>query len=81
MYRGYDEYILPVLRKKAFDGLRKPIEDAELATIMHRLAHEHVFVLHPDENNNLRKQSYNFMFYTNTLDFKMIDKHDIGLLQ
>lgn len=37
MYTAYDEYILPAFRKKAFDVLLKPIEDAELATIMHRL--------------------------------------------
>ena len=79
MYTAYDEYILPAFRKKAFDVLLKPIEDAELATIMHRLTHEDVFVLHPDENNNLRKQSSKFLFYTNTLDFKLIDKRDIGL--
>ena len=66
MYTAYDEYILPAFRKKAFDVLLKPIEDAELATIMHRLTHEDVFVLHPDENNNLRK---------------LIDKRDIGLFQ
>lgn len=80
-YTAYDEYILPAFRKKAFDVLLKPIEDAELATIMHRLTHEDVFVLHPDENNNLRKQSSKFLFYTNTLDFKLIDKRDIGLFQ
>ena len=81
MYTAYDEYILPAFRKKAFDVLLKPIEDAELATIMHRLTHEDVFVLHPDENNNLRTQSSKFLFYTNTLDFKLIDKRDIGLFQ
>ena len=80
MYTAYDEYILPAFRKKAFDVLLKPIDEEDLATIMHRLTHEDVFVLHPDESN-CRKQNSKFLFYTNTLDFKLIDKRDIGLFQ
>lgn len=60
--------------------LLKPIDEEDLATIMHRLTHEDVFVLHPDESN-CRKQNSKFLFYTNTLDFKLIDKRDIGLFQ
>ena len=78
MFTAYDEYILPAFRKKAFDVLLKPIDDAELATIMHRLTHEDVLVLHSEENVS-QKQDSKFLFYTNTLDFKLVDKRDIGM--
>ena len=80
MYTAYDEFILPAFRKKAFDVLLKPIDDKELTGIILRLVNEDVLVVHPEENEG-KKKSSKFLFYTNTLDFKLIDKRDIGLFQ
>lgn len=80
MYTAYDQFILPAFRKKAFDVLLKPIDEKDLASIVQRLTNEDVVVIHPEESND-KKQSSKFLFYTNTLDFKLIDKRDIGLFQ
>ena len=80
MFTAYDEYILPAFRKKAFDVLLKPIDDKDLDSIVQRLMHEEILVLRTDDNPN-KKQASKFLFYTNTLDFKLVDKRDIGLFQ
>lgn len=80
MFTAYDEYILPAFRKKAFDVLLKPIDDNDLASIIQRLTDEDVLVVHSDEDA-CKKQDSKFLFYTNTLDFKLVDKRDIGLFQ
>lgn len=80
MYTAYDKFILPAFRKKAFDVLLKPIDEKDLASIVQRLTNEDVLVIHPEETAE-KKQSSKFLFYTNTLDFKLIDKRDIGLFQ
>ena len=80
MYTAYDEYILSAFRKKAFDVLLKPIDDTDLATIIQRLTNENVVVGHQKDAAD-KKQSSKFLFYTNTLDFKLINKCDIGLFQ
>lgn len=80
MYTAYDEYILPAFRKKAFDVLLKPIDEKELATVMCRLTNEEILVMQPDDCCG-KKQDSKFLFYTNTLDFRLIDKRDIGLFQ
>lgn len=80
MYTAYDEYILPAFRKKAFDVLLKPIDDKDLDSIIQRLLHEDILVLRSDDYS-CKKQASKFLFYTNTLDFKLVDKRDIGLFQ
>lgn len=80
MYTAYDKFILPAFRKKAFDVLLKPIDEKDLASIVQRLTNEDVLVIHPEEPAE-KKQNSKFLFYTNTLDFKLIDKRDIGLFQ
>lgn len=80
MYTAYDEYILPAFRKKAFDVLLKPIDDEDLAHIIQRLSQEEILILHSNDDESKKKHS-KFLFYTNTLDFKLIDKRDIGLFQ
>nr|WP_297656229.1 response regulator transcription factor [uncultured Prevotella sp.] len=82
MYTAYDEFILPAFRKKAFDVLLKPIDPEELATIMKRLQEAAVPVAKESETDGVqRKKGGKFLLYTNTLDFKLIDKRDIGLFQ
>lgn len=80
MFTAYDEYILPAFRKKAFDVLLKPIDDKDLDSIIQRLLHEDILVLRSDDYS-CKKQASKFLFYTNTLDFKLVDKRDIGLFQ
>lgn len=80
MCTAYDEYVLPAFRKKAFDVLLKPIDEKELTTIMHCLTHEDIVVISSEESEN-KKQSSKFLFYTNTLDFKLVDKRDVCLFQ
>lgn len=78
MFTAYDKYILPAFRKKAFDVLLKPIEDKDLDSIVLRLTNEDVLVIHSDPGKNGKIDS-KFLFYTNTLDFKLVDKRDVGL--
>ncbi len=80
MFTAYDEYILPAFRKKAFDVLLKPIDDKDLDSIIQRLLHEDILVLRTDDGS-CKKQASKFLFYTNTLDFKLVDKRDIGLFK
>lgn len=78
MFTAYDEYILPAFRKKAFDVLLKPIDDKDLDSIIQRLTNEDVLVIHTESGKNGKIDS-KFLFYTNTLDFKLVDKRDVGL--
>ena len=84
MFTAYDKFILPAIRKKAFDVLLKPIDDNELEIIMQRL--DEVGLPLPkqlerqDKNVDMR-ESNKFLLYTNTVDFKLVDKRDIALFQ
>lgn len=80
IFTAYDKYILPAFRKKAFDVLLKPIDKEDLASIMYRLAHEKIPVAHEEIDMDVKHKS-KYLFYTNTLDFKLIDKRDVGLFQ
>lgn len=84
MYTAYDEFVLPAFRKKAFDVLLKPIDDKELDIIMQRLA-EHPLLPTPQsdgqDKEKLMSDNGKFLLYTNTIDFKLVDKRDIALFQ
>lgn len=84
MYTAYDEFVLPAFRKKAFDVLLKPIDDKELDIIMQRLA-EHPLLPTPQsvgqDKDKLMSDNGKFLLYTNTIDFKLVDKRDIALFQ
>ena len=84
MFTAYDKFILPAIRKKAFDVLLKPIDDQELGIIMRRLDEEGLPL--PKQNEQEVKdvdmrESSKFLLYTNTVDFKLVDKRDIALFQ
>lgn len=84
MFTAYDEFILPAIRKKAFDVLLKPIDDSELEIIMKRL--DEVGLPLPKQMEQKEKgvdmrESNKFLLYTNTVDFKLVDKRDIALFQ
>ncbi len=76
MYTAFDSSILPAFRRKAFDVLLKPIEEDDLAGIMRRLRANS-----PKPSPIEQRDGNKFLFYTNTMDFRLIDKRDIGLFQ
>lgn len=86
MYTAYAEHILPAIRKRAFDVLLKPIDPNELATIVARLREP------VDETTDKNKDTAEakaksaqdsdmILLYTNTVDFRLVNKNDIGLFQ
>ena len=88
IYTAYGKYVLPAFRKKAFDVLLKPIDNDDLAFIMERLANEQVMMNpHADDLASSadgmvdKKHESKYLFFTNTLDFRLIDKRDVGLFQ
>ena len=82
MFTAYDEYILPAFRKKAFDVLLKPIDDNDLDSIMRRLE-EDAFA--PLEDSMVKgvisRDNDKFLLYTNTVDFKLVNRRDVALFQ
>lgn len=86
MYTAYAEHILPAIRKRAFDVLLKPIDPNELATIVSRLREA---AANPKEDtseeeteeNKSTKDSDMILLYTNAVDFKLVNKNDIGLFR
>lgn len=85
IYTSYDKYILPAFRKKAFDVLLKPIDQKELDAIMERLQKEEEADAEEKplaEEANLPAHNNNkFILYTNSVDFTLVDKSDIGLFR
>ena len=81
MYTAYDEFVLPAFRKKAFDVLLKPIDEKELATVMDRL--QKVTAASDGKKKMLdgKKSDGKFLLYTNTVDFRLVDKRDVCLFQ
>lgn len=84
MYTAYAQYMLPAMRKRAFDVLLKPIDPNELAVIVGRLREDGVntkknvmqeTATQQDRNSNM------ILLYTNTVDFRLVNKNDIGLFR
>lgn len=84
MYTAHAQYMMPAMRKQAFDVLLKPIDPGELATIVSRLreatgnrekaARKDTATLQ-DRNSNM------ILLYTNSVDFRLVNKNDIGLFR
>lgn len=84
MYTAYADYILPSIRKKAFDVLLKPIDPKELSTIVARLREPVDTVAAnegSDETAKSGKDSDMILLYTNSVDFRLVNKNDIGLFR
>lgn len=90
MYTAYDKFVLPAFRKKAFDVLLKPIDNKDLALIMCRLEEAGIESLPSSargvslDENGLSIQNPKddkFLLYTNSTDFKLVDKRDIGVFK
>lgn len=79
IYTAYDKYVLPALRKRVSDVLLKPIDDADLDGVISRLADPKPWgdeVTADNERENPR-----YVLFTNSVDFTIIGKGDIGLFQ
>jgi len=78
IYTAYDEYILPAFRNKAFDCLLKPVDDAELTTIMNRFYADRMDPADNAEHENRAfKSDDKLLFYTNAEDFRLVRIRDI----
>ena len=78
IYTAYNEYMLPAFRNKAFDFLTKPINDDELQTIIERFYVECNNRANPQaQNDAINSKDGKLLFYTNTMDFRLIDIRDI----
>lgn len=78
MYTAHNEFVLPAIRKRAFDVLLKPIDTNELATIVTRLREEPLSQDHGAEACR-KLNSDMILLYTNSVDFRVVNKADIGL--
>lgn len=81
VYSAHSKYMLPAFRQRAFDFLLKPLNDQELDGIMQRLCTHQL-----EKNGNKSEEdagspSNNILFYTNSTDFKIINRHDICLFR
>lgn len=84
MYTAYPQYMLPAFRNKAFDYLLKPIDDAELDTIVERLRNERSTdddATQHDDDGERQKKDGKMLLYTNSIDFRLVQVRDIGLFQ
>lgn len=81
MYTAYDEFVLPAFRKKAFDVLLKPIDAKDLETVIGRLLAENSGTDERKVAMDVQKNEDKFLLYTNTLDFRLVDKRDVCLFQ
>lgn len=83
MCTAYDDYILPSFRSNAFDFLLKPVDPKELDIVMQRLeVNRSKRSIMAQTGDSLKKQDdENFIFYTNSIDFRLVRLKDIGLFQ
>ncbi len=82
MCTSYSKYMLEAFRNNAFDYLLKPVDDAELETVMHRLTSDFLqsSIQRTDIGGN-KQVDDSFLFYLNTIDFQLVRIQDIGLFQ
>ena len=81
MYTAYDEYVLTAFRKQAFDVLLKPVNPQELDIIVKRLKQKEEKMVKAAERDASATLDGKLLFYTNSLDFKLVDKDDVCLFQ
>lgn len=80
IYTAYEKYVLPALRKRVDDVLLKPIDDDDLKGVVERLQNPAKV-----KKNNFSKpgesKSPRYVLFTNSVDFTIIGKSDVGLFQ
>lgn len=83
MCTAYDDYMLPSFRSNAFDFLLKPVDPKELDIVMQRLTSNRSKkrqAAQPGDSVK-RQDDENFIFYTNSIDFRLVRIKDIGIFQ
>ena len=77
-YTAYNKYMIDAFRSYAFDFLLKPIDDGELDTIMNRF---YADSLNGNgsarQDDTLKREDGKLLFYTNAVDFRLIQIRDI----
>lgn len=86
MYTAHSDYMLSSFRNNAFDYLMKPIDEKELDTVLSRITTEKKSAGTPDvithnDANDKNSNEEKLLFYTNTVDFRLVHLRDIGLFQ
>lgn len=83
MCTAYDDYMLPSFRSNAFDFLLKPVDPKELDIVMQRLVVNRSKRRKQAQTGDSvkRQDDDNFIFYTNSIDFRLVRRKDIGLFQ
>ena len=81
MYTAYDEYVLTAFRKQAFDVLLKFINPQELDVIVKRLEKEEEKTVEAAGKAVQDTLNGKLLFYTNSVDFKLVDRDDVRLFQ
>lgn len=79
IYTAYNDYMLPAFRNKAFDFLLKPIDEKELDIIINRFyteSNSEVRELEP-KDGMINRADGKLLFYTNAVDFRLIQVRDI----
>ncbi len=87
MYTAYGHYMLPAFRNHAFDFLTKPIDDAELRTVIRRVCltppptvqQDNTSQPTTEEGDIQSDKDGKLLLYTNTMDFRLVDVRDIGV--
>lgn len=78
IYTAFNDYMLPAFRNRAFDFLLKPIDDGELETIMQRFYNDAPGGPDvPRRDDTLRPRNGKLLFYTNSVDFRLVHIRDI----
>lgn len=81
MYTAYDEFVVTAFRKQAFDVLLKPIDTKELDTVVKRLEKEPERIVERGDREIPATLNGKLLFYTSSVDFKVVDKDDVCLFQ
>lgn len=78
IYTAYSDYMLPAFRNKAFDFLLKPVDDKELDTVISRFYDERENgKMDVSKDEIVKSNEGKLLFYTNTVDFRLIQIRDI----
>lgn len=78
IYTAFCDYMLPAFRNKAFDFLLKPVDDKELDTVIKRFYEERENEKPAQlKDDAIKNNEGKLLFYTNTVDFRLIQIRDI----
>lgn len=76
VYTAFEQYVIPALRSHVHDILLKPIDKADLDGVVGRLAQS---TTGGGKNCIEKKEDGRFVIFTNSLDFTIVGRGDIGL--